>query len=191
MPPSVRGWISFAAVAGAAAVADLATKQAVFARLGLPGTSPPIALIPNWLRLETSLNEGALFGMGQGMGWLFAAFSLLAMLGILGMVARGGALADRWLLVALALIFGGIVGNLFDRLGLPGLIWHAPLERVGEPVRAVRDWIHFLIPGLLDWPIFNLADTWLVIGAGMLLVAALRPVPPADAGASGPPPEVR
>lgn len=185
MASTVRGWLVFAALASAAAIADLATKQAVFARLGLPGMSPPIVLVPGWLRLETSLNEGALFGMGQGMGWLFAAFSLLAMLGILGMVARGGALADRWLLVALAFIFGGIVGNLVDRIGLPGLTWHAPLERVGEPVLAVRDWIHFLIPGLLDWPIFNLADTWLVIGAGMLLVAALRPTPPAAAGALG------
>jgi signal peptidase II len=189
MASTVRGWLVFAALASAAAIADLATKQAVFARLGLPGMSPPIVLVPGWLRLETSLNEGALFGMGQGMGWLFAAFSLLAMLGILGMVARGGALADRWLLVALAFIFGGIVGNLVDRIGLPGLTWHAPLERVGEPVLAVRDWIHFLIPGLLDWPIFNLADTWLVIGAGMLLVAALRPVPPAAAGASDPSPQ--
>jgi len=185
MGSAFRGWIPFAAVAAGAVAADLLTKQAVFDRLGMPGSAPPIDLVTGWLRLETSLNEGALFGMGQGLGWLFAGFSVLAMLGILGMLSREAARSDRWLLVSLALIFGGIVGNLVDRLGLPGLTWHAPLERVGTPVLAVRDWIHFLIPGLLDWPIFNLADTWLVIGAGMLIVAALRPVPPADAGAMG------
>jgi lipoprotein signal peptidase len=32
-----------------------------------------------------------------------------------------------------------------------------------------------VIPGVIDWPIFNRADSWLVIGAGMLLVASLRP----------------
>jgi lipoprotein signal peptidase len=41
-------------------------------------------------------------------------------------------------------------------------------------VRAVRDWIHVTVPGVIDWPIFNLADTWLVIGAGLLLLLSLR-----------------
>jgi signal peptidase II len=76
--------------------------------------------------------------------------------------------------VALALITGGIIGNLYDRLGLPGLRWHAPLERQGEAVLAVRDWIHFKLEGIIDWPIFNLADTWLVIGAGVLLLVTWR-----------------
>jgi lipoprotein signal peptidase len=71
-------------------------------------------------------------------------------------------------------------GNLYDRLVLPGLEWHAPLERLGQPVYAVRDWIHVTVPGVIDWPIFNLADSWLVIGAGMLLWSSLRQ-PPIDA----------
>ncbi|MFM7138009.1 MAG: signal peptidase II, partial [Planctomycetota bacterium] len=79
------------------------------------------------------------------------------------------------MVAALGLIVGGIVGNLYDRLGLPGLSWHAPPERVGESVYAVRDWIHITIPGVIDWPIFNLADSWLVIGAGMLILASFRP----------------
>jgi len=163
------GWILFLIVAAAATVVDLATKQAIFARLGMPGVGERIVIVPGVFVLETNLNEGALFGMGQGLGWLFAMISVAALAGIVAMVSRPAARRNAWLVVAMALICGGIVGNLFDRLGLPGLVWHAPAERVGEPVLAVRDWIHVTVPGVIDWPIFNLADSWLVIGAAMLL----------------------
>ena len=178
MSPTSRGWLIFAVVAAAAAGADLATKAVVFQRLGMPGTGRPIVLVDGVLALETNLNEGALFGMGQGMGSVFAAISLAAIGGILAMLARPATRQDTWLVVALGLVVGGILGNLYDRLGMPGLAWHAPLERVGTPVRAVRDWIHVVVPGVIDWPIFNLADSWLVVGAGMLLVASLRPAEP-------------
>lgn len=180
------GWALFLGIASAAAVADLATKWLLFRRLGMPGESAPIVIVPGVLTLETNLNEGALFGMGQGMGLVFAAVSCLAMAGILALVARRDTRSDPRLLAALGLILGGIVGNLWDRLGVPGLAWHAPAERVGQPVLAVRDWIHFRLEGVIDWPIFNLADSWLVIGAGMLLVASFRSPPTDDRSASAP-----
>jgi signal peptidase II len=178
--PHHRGWFTFVAIAVVAAFADLATKSSIFARLGMPGEQPGIVLVPGMLSLETNLNEGALFGMGQGLGVVFAAVSLCAIAGILWMVSRPATRSDRWLLVALALITGGIIGNLYDRVGLPGLTWHAPLERQGEAVLAVRDWIHFKLDGIIDWPIFNLADSWLVIGAGLMLLLSLRPQPAVD-----------
>lgn len=177
MHPATRGWCLFFAIMVAALAADLGSKEAVFRVLGMPGMGGRIVLIPGIFVLETNLNEGALFGMGQGMGMFFAAVSLAALAGILVMVSRPSTMASAWLLMALALISGGILGNLYDRLGLPGLAWHAPLERIGQPVHAVRDWIHVTVPGVIDWPIFNLADSWLVIGAGMLLVTAMRPDP--------------
>ena len=176
-------WPLFAVVAVVAAVVDLATKSALFRRLGMPGERPGIVLVPGVLALETNLNEGALFGMGQGMGIFFAGVSCLAIGGILLLVSRRATRDDPWVLLALALITGGIVGNLYDRLGLPGLAWHAPLSRVGRPVFAVRDWIHFRLEGIIDWPIFNLADSWLVIGAGLLVLLSLR-APPAEAQAA-------
>lgn len=179
MSPSARGWLLFPAIVAASLVADLASKEAIFASLGMPGLGGRIVLVPGILVLETNLNEGALFGMGQGLGMLFAGISAVALAGIVAMVSRPATRASGWLVVALALICGGILGNLYDRLGLPGLAWHAPAERVGRPVYAVRDWIHATVPGVIDWPIFNLADSWLVIGAGMLLVASLWS-PPAD-----------
>ena len=50
----------------------------------------------------------------------------------------------------------------------------------GAAVLAVRDWIHFKLDGIIDWPIFNLADSWLVIGAGILLLISLRAPPATD-----------
>jgi signal peptidase II len=182
MDDSRQGWPTFLAVLVAAFVADLGSKEAIFARLGMPGTSPPIVLVPRLLTLETNLNEGALFGMGQGMGFVFAAVSLVALGGILAMVARADTRRSLWLVVSLGLICGGIIGNLYDRLGLPGLHWHVPPDRAGQLVYAVRDWIHFTLPGVIDWPIFNIADSFLVVGAGMLLIATLR-APPDQADA--------
>jgi signal peptidase II len=178
MNASARSWLGFSLVVALSLAADLASKEAIFARLGMPGTGRRIELVPGIFAFETNLNEGALFGMGQGMGWLFAGISLAALAGILTMVARPATRSSGWLLAALALICGGILGNLYDRLGLPGLLWHAPAERIGQPVFAVRDWIHVIVPGVIDWPIFNLADSWLVIGAGMLILSSFWTPPP-------------
>jgi len=183
MALSLRGWIVFGVLATGAALADLVSKAALFGQLGMPGEQPGIVILPGVLTLETNLNEGALFGMGQGMGKFFAAVSVVAIIGILGIVSRPAARSDLRLLVALGLITGGILGNLYDRLGLPGLTWHAPLERLGTPVLAVRDWIHFKLDGIIDWPIFNLADSWLVIGAGLLLLVSLYAGPEGDSPA--------
>lgn len=51
---------------------------------------------------------------------------------------------------------------------------------MGRPVLAVRDWIHFRLEGVIDWPIFNLADSWLVIGAGILLLLSVVSRPALD-----------
>lgn len=180
----MRGWILFGVLFLSAAMADLVTKELVFASLGMPGEKPPIQVVPAMLAIETNLNEGALFGMGQGMGVLFSAVSIGALLIIVTVLAKEASRRDRPLVAALGLISGGIVGNLYDRLGLPGLVWHAPLARKGQPVLAVRDWIHFRLEGIIDWPIFNLADSWLVIGSAILLLIAIRTPPTAPDAAT-------
>ncbi len=158
-----------------ATAADLLSKAIAFERLGMPGMQPGAVVIPDMLWWETSLNEGALFGLGQGMGWLFISVSIAALIGITITVSRLQLPGDGLLVVALALISSGILGNLYDRLGLPSLSWHAPLARQGQPVYAVRDFIHFRLQGVIDWPIFNLADSFLVVGAGLLLLLSFLP----------------
>jgi signal peptidase II len=174
-PGQLGSWAVFAAVVTVTTAADLITKAIAFERLGMPGMKPGTMVIPNMLWWETNLNEGALFGLGQGMGWLFITVSLAALLGIVVAVSSLRLPGDGILVVALALISGGILGNLYDRLGLPDLVWHAPLAREGQPVYAVRDFIHFRLEGVIDWPIFNLADSFLVAGAGLLLLLAMLP----------------
>lgn len=180
-----KGWPLFGTVAMLAAAIDLASKTWIFGRLGMPGENQPIDLVPGILTLETNLNEGALFGMGQGMGAVFATVSVAAIVGIVALVSRPSTRNDPSILIALGLIVGGIIGNLYDRLGLPGLTWHAPLARQGDPVLAVRDWIHFTLPGVIDWPIFNLADSWLVIGAFALLFLSFLESSEGRAGNTG------
>ena len=172
VPPSRYAVFFVIAVVGCAV--DLLTKSWIFARIGPPGPDQdvPIVLWPGVFSLTTSLNEGALFGIGQGMTPVFAALSILAAIGIVYWLFVSRAAMDLWLTIALGSITAGIFGNLYDRLGLHGLITF----RGGEPERvyAVRDWLHFKIEGVIDWPVFNIADAMLVCGAAMLMWHAVR-----------------
>ena len=164
----------FFSIAIAGCAADLWTKSYLFGWLGMPGQRPPWWIIDEVFGFHTSLNEGALFGLGQGMVPVFAGMSVLAAIGIVLWLFYFRAARDWLLTVALGCITAGIFGNLYDRLGMPGLKWNYAnrLHEVGEPVYAVRDWILVMI-GDWPWPTFNIADSMLVCGAGMLMVHAL------------------
>jgi len=167
-------YVLFFSIAAAGCALDLWTKSWIFGRLGMPGESPPIWLVDHVFSLTTSLNEGALFGVGQGRTSLFGALSVIAALGIFYWLFVARAAHDRLLTVALACVTGGIFGNLYDRLGLPGLRWNwHPQRPVGESVYAVRDWLHFKVEHVIDWPVFNVADSLLVCGAVLLVCHAL------------------
>lgn len=159
-------FIVFLLIAGAGFGLDLASKHYIFQRYGLPGASEIDWLIPNVFGIQTSLNEGALFGMGEGQTTLFIGASAVAILAILAWLIYE-ALRSRTLTVALGLISAGIFGNLWDRLALHGIVWPG-----GEPLHAVRDWILVMI-GSYHWPNFNLADSFLVSGTILVALFAL------------------
>jgi lipoprotein signal peptidase len=111
------------------------------------------------------LNKGALFGLGNARdgsgGWnnVFLAISVLAAGFVIYWAARPAVAQDRYLCLALGLILGGTLGNLYDRAVFGG----------------VRDFLHCYIQFEGDvqpriWPDFNIADACLVCGAGILLV---------------------
>ena len=194
-------YATFALLAIVGCVVDLATKSWIFAKLGMPQRDPEnhkvIWLWENVFGFQTSLNEGALFGIGQGQVVFFATLSIVAAIGIVYWLFWVGAAEDRLLTVALGCVTGGVFGNLYDRLGMPGLAWDAPsllltrrIHAVGDPVYAVRDWLHFKIEALdYVWPTFNIADSLLVVGAAMLVLHAFTHSPTTDSATDKPSPK--
>ena len=161
-------WFCLLALVGSAL--DLWTKHLVF-------SSPRCFHGDEWwlwdghIGIQKSLNEGALFGMGQGKVWVFAFFSVVAAIAIPLWLFRFRAASDFWLTTAMGAILGGVIGNFYDRVGLPGMKWDQfNPQRAGETVHAVRDWILFQASDRWVWPNFNIADSLLVVGAIFLIL---------------------
>lgn len=181
--PTSRVFV-YAALAICGGLLDLWTKDAIFRWRGLPGRRDPYWIIDGVFGIETAVNIGAVFGIGAGKGLVFAALSVVAGIAILIWLFRFSAAHSWWLTVALGLVSGGIIGNLYDRLGLWWQRDYPPEWRSG-----VRDWILFRLEGVpfLDpWPNFNIADSLLVVGAAMMLWQSLfSPTTDTDRGSEG------
>jgi signal peptidase II len=106
------------------------------------------------------VNHGALFGwdawLGVSANGAFAVISLLAAAAIIYWSTQRSLARDWSLCAALGLILAGTLGNLYDRIVFDG----------------VRDFIHWHYYDKFDWPVFNIADCCLVVGAGLLLTQA-------------------
>tara|TARA_R110002072_G_C7978996_1_gene536084 strand:+ start:101121 stop:101732 length:612 start_codon:yes stop_codon:yes gene_type:complete len=163
-------WFFLLAIIGLAI--DLGTKSAVFGQLGYPGGRSiwNADFFGDWgnVQLLTSINEGALWGMGQGYTWLFALLSIFAVAGVSVWLFVFGAARSLWLTIALGLIMAGTLGNLYDRLGL-----HECVRPDGSAIYGVRDFLAFTF-GTYHYPIFNIADCFLVTGAIMLAIQSFR-----------------
>jgi signal peptidase II len=145
---------SAAVLLGTAAVAyvvDRLTK--VWAEGSLRGR-PPITVIPRVLDLRFAANPGGAFSIGQRAPWLFAAASIAVSVAI---VATAGRARRPAVAVALGLVLGGALGNLTDRV----------LRGSGLDGRVV-DFLDLHV-----WPVFNLADSAIVVGAALLALTAL------------------
>ena len=120
----------------------------------VPGHKP-VVVVPGLLNFQLTLNTGAVFGTGQGGRPIFIVVSIVALFVILFLVYRSSPNAHLYH-IGLALILGGALGNLYDRV----------------LYSAVRDMLHML-PGTGLWPwIFNPADVALVCGVGVVLVVS-------------------
>ena len=147
-------------------VADRITKTLVASHVPV-GEGIPV--IPGFLRITHWLNEGAAFSLfadsasPNAVRWGLIAFSALAAIAVLIALIRLGShitLAT----MALALVLGGALGNLHDRV----------------VYGSVVDFIEVHIFGY-HWPDFNVADSSIVVGACLLLLDSLFPRKPSEA----------
>lgn len=126
----------------------------------------PLELHP-LLVLQATVNRGMVFGLAQGAGPVMGWLSLLIIAGLLVYLLRLPRDA-RWMRVGLAILLGGALGNLVDRL------------YVGEV-------LDFITTPLLPW-VFNVADLFINGGMAIFIVASLRYRPSEESPASDIPP---
>jgi signal peptidase II len=139
-------------VAGAVYVLDRVTK--LLAERLLQG-GPPVEIIPGVFSLRFTTNPGGAFGLFGGLTWLFVTTSLVVTAVV---IVASVNLPGRTSALGLGLVLGGAVGNLTDRvIRGPGF--------TGEVV----DFLDLQL-----WPVFNVADSAIVIGAAVLLLSSLR-----------------
>ncbi len=147
-------------------VLDQLTKWAFYAALtGLPfWAAAPVPLprapwveVTSFFNLVTVWNYGISFGMfSQGSSqsaWIFAVLALAITGGLVAWLHRA---PDRLVATALGCVIGGAIGNVVDRL------------RLG----AVFDFLDVHVLGW-HWPAFNVADSAICVGVGLLLFDAL------------------
>jgi lipoprotein signal peptidase len=146
---------AFWAVVLAGVGLDLVTKAAAFVHL--PSGGEARTLIPGFLDLMRSTNTGGAFGLLRDSGILLGLLSVAAVGAIVWFAFTAAAgTAGRW---GLSLVLAGAVGNLWDR------VLHSHVrDFISVYVRVGgRDW---------RWPTFNVADIWICVGVGLLLLAS-------------------
>jgi signal peptidase II len=114
-----------------------------------------IEIIPNFLYITSHRNRGAAWGILQGQMWFFYIITVLV-IAVLVIYIQRLKKEEKWLGIALGLMLGGAIGNFIDR------VWR----------KEVVDFINTYI-FTYDFPIFNVADSALVIGVGLIFVLTL------------------
>jgi len=145
----------FAVVVALTYVADVVTK--LLAVEFLTGR-PDVEVVPGVLELHLTRNPGAAFSMATGLTVLLSVVAAAVCVVVVRTAAR---LRDRVWAVALGLLLGGALGNLTDRL-----------LRSPGPLRGhVVDFLQ-----LPHWPVFNVADSAIVVAAGLVILQSVRGV---------------
>jgi signal peptidase II len=157
----MRLWRSLYLIAWSVWLIDLGTK--VWAEKTLSSRAN-VEVIGSFLQLTFIRNPGAAFGIGTGMTIVFTIFAVLVLIFIARYAAH---ITSRGWAVVGGLVLGGILGNLTDR------IFRAPSFLQGH----VIDWIQ-----LPRWPVFNVADSAIVIAAVIAFILTIRNIAPIAPG---------
>ncbi len=150
--PDWKDHFIFWGIAGTGLALDLWSKSAVHAWLK-DKPNQTYSIIDGFLRFIIRENSGAAFSFAQGKSTMLMVIAMAAFIAVLCYFLFGG-IRQRILQVAMAFFLAGIVGNLFDRIFNEG---------------CVRDFIDVYI-GRYHWPTFNVADSLLCTGVGLLIL---------------------
>lgn len=132
---------------------DLGTKLLAVAQLT---EREPVVVIQDVLSLRLVRNPGAAFGVAQGLTIVLTVIAVLVILVILRIARR---LRSTSWAIGLGMVLGGAIGNLVDR------IFREPAPFRGHVVDFLE---------LPHWPVFNLADSAIVVGGVFMVLLSLR-----------------
>lgn len=133
-------------------VSDIITKHIIFEKIKTEEKAE-IIIIKDWLYLRCVTNKGVIWGFFSNSGTIFTYTTILLLIFVCYLYYN---LKDFTIVttISFGLISGGGLGNLYDRLFLG----------------YVRDFIDFR---KINWPVFNLADSFICIGTILLLMRIL------------------
>ncbi len=151
-------WLYFLVIAGVVAL-DQATKWLVMSHMELYESIP---FLPNVFHFTYIRNEGSAFGMLAEHRWVFLVLSTVGIAAVLFYLIKFRP-KEKLLWIPLAMIAGGGIGNMIDRLFYGDAFGNG----------TVVDFFDFcLFPNLWRW-IFNVADAFVCVGAGIVFVYLL------------------
>lgn len=148
----MKNTATFVITAVGGVIADIVSKWVVFSKLD---EFEKINVIPGFINILQSKNEGVVFGLFPGKTNVFIVFSIIAIAIIIYIYIK----SDKSLFVsnvALGLILAGAAGNLWDRICYG----------------YVRDFIDLHIGDTYHWPTFNIADSLICIGISIMVFAS-------------------
>ncbi|HEY2493018.1 MAG TPA: signal peptidase II [Paenibacillus sp.] len=140
-------------IAFIAFLVDQGTKYLIATRLELREQIP---VIGDFFLITSHRNRGAAFGILQDQRWFFIVITSIVVIGIVWYLQKVMHSNNKLLPLALSLVLGGAVGNFIDRM-LNG---------------EVVDFLQFNF-GSYTFPIFNVADSCIVVGVALIIVDSL------------------
>ena len=135
-------------------ISDQITKLMAISHLK---TSPPYIVLDNFFQFHYVENYGAAFGILQNKKLFFVIITLAVIVAITFFLMKNYHQMNIFMRIGLSMLLGGAIGNFIDRL------------RLGYVV----DFISFRLINRYDFPVFNIADIFIVAGTGLILILVL------------------
>lgn len=161
----MQRWRTLLSVAWLIWILDLATKAWAVSQLA---NREPVKILGSFFQLTFIRNSGAAFSFASNATLFLSLFGIIVALGVIYCAPK---ITSKGWSVVLGLVLGGVLGNLMDR------IFREPSFLRGH----VIDWMQ-----LPHWPIFNIADSAIVVAAGLAMILTARNISPISTKESRP-----